>query len=63
MSTSFPKRRPDMGEGCEERFSFEFGILIRLQQLAKEKTAIVLKSPKVIKHFLENNSYPQKNNP
>jgi adenylate kinase family enzyme len=60
------KRRPDMGEGCEERFSIEFfkwiweypktkrpGILIRLEQLAKEKEVLILKSPKDVKQFLE----------
>jgi hypothetical protein len=55
-----------MGESCEERFSIEFfkwiweypktkrpGILIRLEQLAKEKVVIILKSPKNVKQFLE----------
>jgi adenylate kinase family enzyme len=60
------KRRPDMGVGCEERFSFEFfkwvweypktkkpGILISLEDLTKEKVVIILKSPKEVKQFLE----------
>lgn len=59
------KTRPDMGEGCEERFSFEFikwiweypktkrpKILYRLEQLSKEKEVIILKSPKEVKNFL-----------
>lgn len=59
------KIRPDMGEGCEERFSVEFfkwiweypktkrpGILKRLEQLSKNKVVIILKSPKDVKHFL-----------
>ncbi|NUU62619.1 DNA topology modulation protein [Paenibacillus agri] len=61
------KRRPDMGIGCEERFSIEFlkwiweypktkkpGILISLEDLAKEKVVIILKSPKEVKEFLRN---------
>jgi adenylate kinase family enzyme len=60
------KTRPDMGEGCEERFSFEFfkwiweypktkrpKILERFDQLSKEKKVIILKSPKDIHNFLE----------
>lgn len=60
------KTRPDMGEGCEERFSFEFfkwiweypktkrpKILERLEQLSNEKKVIILKSPKDIHNFLE----------
>ncbi|OBZ18912.1 topology modulation protein [Bacillus sp. FJAT-27264] len=60
------KRRPDMGAGCEERFSIEFfkwiweypktkkpGILISLEDLSKEKVVIILKSPKEVKQFLE----------
>ncbi|MDE5055443.1 DNA topology modulation protein [Niallia taxi] len=57
--------RPDMGEGCEERFSFEFikwiweypktkrpKILYRIAQLSKEKEVIILKSPKEVENFL-----------
>ncbi|MFE5430808.1 DNA topology modulation protein [Peribacillus simplex] len=60
------KTRPDMGEGCEERFSFEFfkwiweypktkrpKILERLDQLSKDKEVIILKSPKDVQYFLE----------
>lgn len=60
------KTRPDMGEGCEERFSIEFfkwiweypktirpKILERLEQLSKDKEVIILKSPKDVQHFLE----------
>ncbi|WML44591.1 DNA topology modulation protein [Neobacillus sp. PS3-40] len=60
------KTRPDMGEGCEERFSFEFfkwiweypktkspKILERLEQLSKEKEVIILKSTKDVENFLE----------
>lgn len=58
--------RPDMGEGCEERLSFEFikwiweypntkrpKILEILEQLSKDKEVIILKSPKDVQHFLE----------
>ena len=61
------KTRPDMGEGCEERFSFEFfewiweypktkrpKILDRLKQLSKEKEVIILKSPKEVENYIEN---------
>ena len=61
------KTRPDMGEGCEERFSFEFfkwiweypktkrpKILDRLKQLSKEKDVIILKSPKEVENYIEN---------
>ncbi|PKR85314.1 DNA topology modulation protein [Heyndrickxia camelliae] len=60
------KTRPDMGEGCQERFSLEFfkwiwdypktkrpQILQRLQLLSKEKEVIILKSPKDVERFLE----------
>ncbi|MES1043780.1 DNA topology modulation protein [Heyndrickxia oleronia] len=60
------KTRPDMGEGCKERFSFEFfkwiwdypktkkpEILEKLQELSKEKAIIILKSPKDVEKFLE----------
>lgn len=58
--------RPDMGEGCEERFSLAFikwvwgyrtkrrpGILQRLGQLSKDKNVIILKSAKEVRDFLE----------
>ena len=61
------KTRLDMGEGCEERFSFEFfkwiweypktkrpKILDRLKQLSKEKEVIILKSPKEVENYIEN---------
>lgn len=60
------KTRPDMGEGCEERFSFEFfkwiwqypktkkpGILERIEKLSKDKEIIILKSPRDVQRFLE----------
>ncbi|MGV3463851.1 MAG: DNA topology modulation protein [Heyndrickxia sp.] len=60
------KTRPDMGEGCEERFSYEFfkwiwdypkkkrpKILERLEQLSKEKEVFILKSPRDVESFLE----------
>lgn len=60
------RTRPDMGEGCEERFSFEFfkwiweypktkrpSILERLEQLSNDKEVIILKSPKEVQLFLE----------
>ena len=60
------KTRPDMGEGCEERFSFEFfkwiweypktkkpKILDKLEQLSKEKEVIIFKSSNEVDNFLE----------
>ncbi|MEC2062757.1 DNA topology modulation protein [Bacillus inaquosorum] len=60
------KTRPDMGEGCEERFDLEFfkwiwnypkikrpEILKRLEQLSKDKQFIILKSPKEVQKFLK----------
>ncbi|UYY96797.1 DNA topology modulation protein [Peribacillus frigoritolerans] len=60
------KTRPDMGEGCEERFSFDLfkwvweypktkrpKILERLDQLSKDKEVVILKSPKDVQYFLE----------
>lgn len=60
------KTRPDMGEGCEERFSFEFfkwiweypktkrpKIIDRLEKLSKEKKVIILKSSKEVEKFIE----------
>lgn len=59
------KTRPDMGEGCEERFDLNFlkwiwnypktkrpEILKRLEQLSKDKQIIILKSPKEVQKFL-----------
>jgi adenylate kinase family enzyme len=60
------KTRPDMGEGCEERFDLDFfkwiwdypkmirpEILKRFEQLSKDKQVIIFKSPKEVKQFLE----------
>jgi adenylate kinase family enzyme len=60
------KTRPDMGEGCEERFDLKFfkwiwnypktsrpEILNRLKQLPKDKQVIMLKSPREVQQFLE----------
>ncbi|MFD1335800.1 DNA topology modulation protein [Oceanobacillus iheyensis] len=62
------KTRPDMGEGCEERFDLDFfrwiwnypkakkpGILKNLEQFSedKHKQVIVLKSPSEVKRFIE----------
>jgi adenylate kinase family enzyme len=60
------KTRPDMGEGCEERFDLDFfkwiwdypntkrpEILKRLEQLSKYKQVIILRSPKEVQRFLE----------
>ncbi|MCY8466948.1 DNA topology modulation protein [Bacillus atrophaeus] len=60
------KTRPDMGEGCEERFDLEFfkwiwnypktkrpEILKRLEQLSKDKQVIILKSPKEVQNFFK----------
>ncbi|MFS0638746.1 DNA topology modulation protein [Mesobacillus foraminis] len=60
------KTRPDMAEGCEERFNYEFfkwiweypktkrpKILERLEELSKEKEVIILKAPKEVENFLE----------
>jgi len=57
--------RPDMGEGCEEKFSFEFfkwiwkypqtkrpGILKKLESLSAEKNVIILRSPKQVKSYI-----------
>ncbi|MFB7142866.1 DNA topology modulation protein [Gottfriedia sp. NPDC056225] len=59
------KTRPDMREGCQERFNIEFfkwiweypkkkrpSILNRLQQLSDEKEVIILKSTEEVKQFL-----------
>ncbi|MGM0840091.1 MAG: DNA topology modulation protein [Bacillota bacterium] len=59
------KTRPDMGEGCEERFDLKFikwiwnypktsrpEILNRLKLLPKDKQVIMLKSPKEVQLFL-----------
>jgi adenylate kinase family enzyme len=60
------KTRPDMGEGCEERFDFQFfkwiweypktkrpEILKKLEQLSNDKQVIILKSPKEVHQFLK----------
>ena len=60
------KTRPDMSEGCKERFDLDFfnwiwnypktkkpEILKRLHQLSKDKQVIILKSPKEVQQFLE----------
>jgi adenylate kinase family enzyme len=60
------KTRPDMAEGCEERFDLDFfkwiwnypktkrpEILNRLKQLSTDKKIIVLKSPKEVQQFIE----------
>ncbi|WP_417900112.1 DNA topology modulation protein [Bacillus haimaensis] len=60
------KIRPDMGEGCEERFDLDFlkwiwdypktkrpGILQKLEQLSKDKQVIIIKSPKEVQQFLD----------
>ncbi|KOO46100.1 DNA topology modulation protein [Priestia koreensis] len=65
MITYRNRRRPDMGEGCEEHFDIGFlkwvwsypkekrpGILKKLQQL-QHKQIIQLRSPKQVKTFLE----------
>lgn len=58
--------RLDMGEGCEERFSFEFfkwiwdypktkrpAILEKLEMLSKEKEVIILKSRREVEKYEE----------
>lgn len=60
------KTRPDMGEGCKERFDLDFlmwiwkypktkrpGILKRLIRLSKDKEVIILRTPKEVQRFLE----------
>ena len=60
------KTRPDMGEGCEERFDLDFikwvwdypkakrtEILNRLDQLSTDKQVVILKSPKEVQTYLE----------
>ena len=59
------KTRPDMGEGCKERFNLDFlkwiwnypktkrpKILNKLEQLHENKQVIILKSPKEVQQFL-----------
>lgn len=61
------KTRPDMGEGCEERFNLEFfkwiwqypktkrpEILYRLEQLSNDQHVFILKSPREVEQFLKN---------
>ncbi len=60
------KTRPDMGEGCKERFDLNFlkwiwnypktkrpEILKKLNQISKDQRVIILKSPKEVKQFLK----------
>lgn len=60
------KTRPDMGEGCEERFDLDFfkwiwaypktqrpKILKKIQVLSVHKEIIILKSPKEVQRFIE----------
>ncbi|QVY62552.1 DNA topology modulation protein [Cytobacillus gottheilii] len=60
------KTRPDMGEGCKERFDLDFlqwiwnypktkrpEILKRLNQMSKDQRVIILKSPREVKKFLK----------
>ncbi len=60
------KIRPDMGEGCEERFDLDFfkwiweypktkrpGILKMLERLSKDKKVLIIKSPKEVQEFLD----------
>lgn len=60
------KTRPDMGEGCEERFSLEFlewiwkyphdkrpGILNSLADLSVDKKVIILSTPNQVKSFMK----------
>lgn len=60
------KIRPDMGEGCEERFDLDFlkwiwdypktkrlGILQMLERLCGDKKVIIIKSPKEVQEFLD----------
>lgn len=60
------KTRPDMGEGCEEKFDFDFlrwiwnypkmkrpDILRKLHDLPENKQIIILKSKKDVQTFLE----------
>ncbi|MFC7319985.1 DNA topology modulation protein [Halobacillus campisalis] len=60
------KTRPDIGEGCEERFNLDFFKWIwdypktkrpeiqgRLEQFSEDKQVIILKSPKEVQLFLE----------
>ncbi len=60
------KTRPDMGEGCEERISFEFLkwvwqypkikkplIMKKLESFSREKEVIILTSPREVERFLK----------
>ncbi|MGD6874268.1 DNA topology modulation protein [Sutcliffiella horikoshii] len=59
------KIRPDMGEGCEEKFDVDFlkwiwdypktkrpGILKMLEQSSKDKKVLIIKSPKEVQELL-----------
>lgn len=69
----YNKTRPDMGEGCNERFDFEFlhwvwtfpravkpKIEERLKKLGDDKAIIRLKSPKEVEGFLAKISMAKK---
>ncbi|MBA2175218.1 DNA topology modulation protein [Halobacillus locisalis] len=60
------RARPDMAEGCEERFDFEFfkwiwsypktkrpEIINRLEQLSDNQRVVILKSSKEVQQFIE----------
>ena len=63
----YGKSRPDMAEGCNEKFDFNFIkwiyeypkvkkpiILQKLKNLSKETKIYILRSPKEVELFLEN---------
>lgn len=60
------RTRPDMAEGCDERFDLGFlkwiwkfpktrrtSILEMLEEISEEKNVIILSSPKEVKRFIE----------
>jgi len=62
----YGKTRPDMGEGCNERYNAEFfkwvlhyrrykrpGILKKLDKLKDQKKVYIFESPRQLKEFLE----------
>lgn len=66
MIQYYGKSRPDMAEGCNERFNLDFLkwvwdypktkkpiVLQMLEQLPKDKKVIILKSPKEVQLFLD----------